>query len=368
MPINILYDFQIFSEQRYGGISRYIYEIAKRIAKSREFDVEILSPLYINNYLKDADDGLVRGKYIPAIPNTGKIIKYLNKIVSRSIVNKNTPDLIHQTYYWGDEDLSAVNNTKYVLTVHDMINEKLSGYFQDSASVTKCKLNAVKRADHIICVSESTKTDLLDMVDIDHNKISVIHHGCTKNSQDSEQTKPIITSPYVLFVGQRAIYKNFKRLLTAFSNYNIEKDFTLVCFGGGEFLNSELEMIRKLGLKEHNAIQIGGQDSVLMNLYANASAFICPSIYEGFGMPLLEAMASQCPVICSNTSSFPEVAGVAAEYFDPYDTESIGTAMERVLYSQEVSQNLIELGYKNVALFSWEQCTEKTMSAYLEMV
>ncbi|MEM2154884.1 MAG: glycosyltransferase family 1 protein, partial [Nitrososphaeria archaeon] len=147
----------------------------------------------------------------------------------------------------------------------------------------------------------------------------------------------------------------------------IKHDFKIVCFGGGLFSAEEIDLMIKLGLSEDQVIQISGDDKTLAHLYRNAAVFVYPSLYEGFGIPLLEAMSLGCPVICSNTSSFPEVAGNAAEFFDPYEADSIAVALENVLYSSEKSKHLVNLGYERVKNFSWEKCADETRSIYLSL-
>ena len=111
-------------------------------------------------------------------------------------------------------------------------------------------------------------------------------------------------------------------------------------------------------------IQISGNDTLLANLYTNAHAFVYPSLYEGFGIPLLEAMSLRCPVVCSNTSSLPEVAGEAAEFFDPYDVAHIIYSLEKVVYSNSISTDLLRLGLERVKKFSWDRCASQTYEIY----
>ena len=368
MSISIIYDYQIFSEQEYGGISRYIYEIAKRIYDTDGYDVSILSPLYINEYLKQAEQGLVVGKHINKMPKMGRVIKYIDSILSEITLNKRKPDILHETYYQINSLARKSKNTKTVLTVHDMIHEKFPEYFNDSKLSIKIKSQAIDRSDQVICVSENTKMDLLEYTNISEEKISVIHHGYPELDSLHRNEKPLISNPYILFVGQRWGYKNFDRFLEAFAKYTINNDFSLICFGGGEMSRSEIERMHKLGLNANDVIQISGDDTALSNIYTFASAFINPSIYEGFGMPLLEAMSHQCPVICSNASSFPEVAGNAAEYFDPFDIDSIGTAIKKVLYSSVLGNNMVKLGNENLTNYSWDKCSQETISVYMKIL
>ena len=147
------------------------------------------------------------------------------------------------------------------------------------------------------------------------------------------------------------------------TSQKIFKQFEIICFGGGRFTNIEWELFNQLGLKERIK-QFSGNDELLGQLYNSASVFVCPSLYEGFGLPLLEAMAHDCPVICSNTSSLPEVVGDAAELFDPFDIDSIGNALEKILFSTERREELINLGTHQLKHFSWKKCAEETLQIY----
>jgi glycosyltransferase involved in cell wall biosynthesis len=138
----------------------------------------------------------------------------------------------------------------------------------------------------------------------------------------------------------------------------------VVCFGGGDLREDELELMRELALSPALVEQVGGGDDVLAVYYENAAAFVYPSLYEGFGIPPLEAMALGCPVVCSNTSSIPEVVGDAGEYFDPADVDSIRTSLENVLQSNERRAELIQKGFKKRAEFSWERCAKETLKIY----
>jgi len=138
--------------------------------------------------------------------------------------------------------------------------------------------------------------------------------------------------------------------------------------GGKKFSQDETNLIQSLGLSTNKIRHINGDDQDLARLYRQASAFVYPSLYEGFGIPLLEAMSFGCPVVCSNTSSFPEVAGNACEFFDPYDHDSIAHALEKVLFSTELSKQLVELGKERIKSFSWEKCAAQTYAVYATLI
>ena len=185
-----------------------------------------------------------------------------------------------------------------------MIHEKYSEYLQPDDNMSYIKLQAINRADHVICISENTRKDLIELTNIPQAKTSVVHLGFSLWIYQRRGPK-IINRPYLLFVGHRGGYKNFRRFLQAYAtSKRLVQDFDVVCFGGFEFSSDELTFISSLGLTSNKVRRISGDDQVLANLYLNAAAFIYPSLYEGFGIPLLEAMSYQCPVVCSNAGFF----------------------------------------------------------------
>ena len=145
-------------------------------------------------------------------------------------------------------------------------------------------------------------------------------------------------------------------------------NYDLVTFGGGAFKPQELEMIRRLHLPLTQVRQISGDDRKLAALYEQAAMFVYPSLYEGFGLPPLEAMSFNCPVACSNISSMPEVVGNAAIQFDPLDTDSIANALIILASDPALRAKLIAFGESRVAMFSWEQCAKQTLEVYRAML
>ena len=364
--MRIIYDYQIFCLEEYGGISRYIYEVASRIAKREEFDVRILAPIYINKYLKNDNSNIVTGKYIPDIPKTKRILRYLNTAITRSFMQFLHADIVHETYYRACK--LSPKKAKTVITVVDMTHEIFGKYFREDDKTSFMKKEAVNRADHVICISKNTKKDLMEIFQVESSKISVVYLGHSLAITAPRLEGRIMANPYILYVGVRQGYKNFSRLLQAFAaSDRLKKDFRIVCFGGRGLSGAELNEINSLNLAPNSVVQVSGDDRILANLYEYASILVYPSLYEGFGIPPLEAMSFKCPVACSHTSSLPEVAGDAAEYFDPLDTESIRSAIETVVYSTDKSETLIARGLVRLNLFSWEACAQQTSAVYASL-
>jgi len=369
--MNILYDYQIFGLQRYGGISRYFYEIAKEIDQKYYLDnkVNIISPFFINEYINSLKrNSLVKGIKIKGDRKIGKILNYINKCISPILISQFKADILHSTYYF-DQSRFANFKGKRIITIHDMIHELFPENFRNSKKVIRAKREAIELADHIICISENTRNDLIKIMNIKYEKTSVIHHGFLSFKKITLKKNNNLQKPYILFVGNRDTYKNFKNLLLAYSsNNNLNRDFDLIAFGGGAFRNYELEFFKELKLKKSKIKYIEGNDNYLRDIYSEASVFVYPSLYEGFGLPPLEAMSCGCPVACSNNSSIPEVVGNAASFFDPSSISSISNSLESLLYDEEDQKKLVFAGYERIKDFGWDKCAKETFETYKKVI
>lgn len=365
----IEFDYQIFVEQEFGGISRYYCALATELRRHAGVTTKIVAPLHINAYLRDrpAVDAAI-GYYVKRLPRTGRLIKAASAVVFPTISRALQPDIVHETYYSAyPTDRLSVPRT---LTVYDMIHERFPGSFSARDPVSRRKASAVKRADHIFCISENTKRDLVETYDIPESHISVTYLGSDPIPLACTSIDDLFMDrPYLLYVGARGGYKNFSSLLDAYAaSAWIKHNFRLVCFGGGPLSIKELKRMKDLGLTRRDVHQIGGGDELLWALYRQAAVFVYPSLYEGFGIPPLEAMSADCPVACSLSSSIPEVVGSAGEYFDPTNTDSIRTALEVVLQSAERRGELVALGRARHAAFSWERCASETLAVYRKLI
>lgn len=366
MKLRIAYDPQVFSFQVYGGVSRYVCEIASIIARSDVANVKIVAPFSVCKYLDGIDEAIMAGFKAPQLKPLNLLFRLCSMVLGHIYLLVLNPRVIHETYFF--PYALGPKKAKRVLTVHDMIHEKFSSSQSSWGKASKYKSIAVHRADHIICISEVTKRDLIKIFNIDEEKISVIHHGYSVKDlsrKDPMLVNPIFTSQYLLYVGHRGVYKNFKRLVEAYAlSTEINSQFKIVCFGGEEFSPEELKNFSQLGIASEKITRFSGGDELLGCLYKNASAFVFPSLYEGFGFPPLEAMSNDCVVICSNAGSIPEVVGIAGEYFDPNDAGDIKRAMEKVLFQPERQRELRALGRERIQQFSWERCAEETLKVY----
>lgn len=363
--MRILYDYHAFSRQFYGGVSRYFVELASRISRLENTEVKILAPLYISHYLKELDPAIVSGRQFAQVPKAaGKLFNIYNHVATRYQTASYRPNIFHETYY-AARSIPLRSRQARVITVHDMIHERFPEYFPAWDRTAANKRLAVARADHVICISETTRRDLLDIININPGKISVVHHGFTSPPSQRVSSGQRVDGPYLLHVGIRSGYKNFQNLLEAYAGSPaLHRQYRLVCFGGGKFSTAEKSYLKTLGLAEDRLVWTGGSDSVLMKLYRHATAFVYPSLYEGFGIPLLEAMAHDCPVVCSNRGSIPEVVGDAGEFFDPCNTDSIAKAIENIVGSRKYADNLRAMGRQRILQFTWERCASATHAVY----
>ena len=363
--MRVLFDYQAFSIQRHGGVSRYFYEIANHLQTRAEFDVEILAPLYVCDYFSSRSLVMPRGFKVPLLSRTSIIRRFANAGISWVMSrHRQDIDVFHETYYSMADTKPA--SAKRVITVFDMIHEKFPDHFSNTASIAQVKLASILRADHVICISESTRQDLIAITNLDPKKTSVVHLGYGLDTRGASTPPPDLNGRnYLLYVGLRAGYKNFKVLLDAFAQSSaLRTSFVLVCFGGPPFTSDERLYMGSLGLDPEVVIYRAGNDRDLAGYYSSAVAFVYPSLYEGFGIPPLEAMSLGCPVICSTAGSLPEVVGNAAELFDPTDAEDLRRALEEVLDRPAHAKALVALGLKRTQMFSWEKCARETADIY----
>ena len=363
--MRIALDYQAFSLQSYGGISRYFTSLAQGLIDLQQ-QVQVFAPLHRNRYVSTLPSGVVNGhEFIKFPPQTKSLFAIYNQVVSRKKIANWQPHIVHETYYSGFG--SAPKNCPTVVTVHDMIHELFRGEFSALDKTIRLKRIAIERADHIICISENTKQDLMRLNGTPASKITVVHHGANQFFDRGIDSVDISNArPYLLYVGDRSYgYKNFFGLLKAVaSSKKLLKDFEIVAFGGKQFLSTELALIKSLGFSDNQVKQVNGDDTLLGKYYHAAQAFVYPSHYEGFGIPPLEAMAHKCPVISSNSSSMPEVIGDAAEYFLPSSTDNMRHAIESVVYSESRKDELRRKGLSRLPHFSWDKCSFETLVVY----
>ena len=380
--MKILYDYQAFEKQNYGGISRYFYELIIRLSKDENHDFVLPLAYSSNEYIKtfsriadqligEADfyrkfawgnnfRGKIRLFNIQQKLLSGFNTRYnANRNLSLGALKDEKYDLFHPTYY-ETYHTGYRRNIPLVITVHDMIHELYPEYFPKNDPTAANKKLLCEKADRIIAVSENTKNDLVNLLNIPEEKIKVIYHG---SSLMVKPVSPLLQQPYLLYVGNRSSYKNFKFCVNAIAPLMKELSLQLVCCGGVNFKKEEIDFFTGLNIADH-LLYFPGGDENLTSLYQHAAAFIFPSRYEGFGIPVLEALACNCPCILSSGGSLPEIAGDAALYFDPENAASLQAGVKKILHDESLRKKLKEKGAERSAEFSWDRTYSQTIELY----
>jgi glycosyltransferase involved in cell wall biosynthesis len=360
--MKILYDYKIFYQQNAGGISNYFYNLGNEILKLNE-DIRIYSPIHKNLYLKKIKYKKNKNYFIPNLPSVGKsFYENINHKLTDNFIKNFQPDIVHETYY---SNKNYDKKCKTVCTVYDMINEIYPKNFSNSKIVSKMKLETIRRSDKIICISYKTKEDLINIFSINENKIDVVYLASGFSNNNSNINLKKRYSNFLLFVGSRYGYKNFENFIKAYSRSSILKNnFKLLFFGGEKISKFDYQVLNENKLNLSDILFLDDSNSNLEFLYKNVAALIYPSLYEGFGIPILEAMTFGCPVLSSDGGSLKEVGGDGIEYFDPNEIDDISHKLEKVLFSEKILRNQIEYGLKRCKKFSWKKCADKTLKIY----
>ncbi len=369
--MKILYDHQSFSGAKYGGVARYFYDLMHNLKYGQKVEVDLALQFSNNDYLKNGDiKKITRFSLFLGYGKTNLLFSHLNRLISVFKIARHDFDVFHPTFF-KDYFVPFLGKKPFVITYHDAIPEKfpepyalLDGFDKNH------KQKILDKAAKIIAVSENTKKDLLENFIIAPEKIEVIYHSTHFSTFKPAKDFDIVTpQKYLLYVGSRYNYKNFEGFANAVEPLlKKDKDLRVIFGGNGKFTEFEQNLFKELGISEkviHYEIE---SDDVLYRLYQKAVAFVYPSLYEGFGIPILEAFACGCPVVLSNTSSFPEVARDAAIYFDPEKVEDITNQMEVILNNAELRLDLVKKGYERLKDFSPEITAEKTLEVYKSVV
>jgi glycosyltransferase involved in cell wall biosynthesis len=363
--MNVVFDGQIFSFQDYGGISRYYCELIKQFSAMEGVEPSLIIQYSNSRYLPEID--FIHAKHFfpyRRFKGRNEIIKLLNRnYVRRNYQGQSQPDVFHPTYY-DPYFLSLLDDTPFVLTIYDMSHELYPHLFSRFDFTAENKMKVSAKANRIIAISEHTKKDIITLLNIPASKIDVIPLATTFSPDKTSKADISIPDKYFLYVGKRNTYKNFLFLLYAMKDlHQTGSHYSLICAGGGKFSAQEREVIRKLQLSD-KIIQMDVDDNVLMRLYSKAQAFVFPSLYEGFGIPILEAFACGCPALLSNRSSLPEVGGNAAIYFDPESISDLSEKLARLIEDKDLTDDMRNNGLNRLKLFSWENTACLTLDTY----
>jgi glycosyltransferase involved in cell wall biosynthesis len=371
--VKILFDTQIFDWQINGGISRYFVELIQRLDKGQDADVLFKCRHSYNTYIQNSK-WLVNKPMFKNINFKGKLrlLKTLNQRLNWEYPIKNLKrgsfDIFHPTYY-ETYFFKHIEKKPFVLTVYDLTHEKFFGKTPSVQQLLERKKKLINAATHIVAISENTKKDVVEEYGIDPSKVTTIYLASSFDpGNKSSATAKDIPGEYILFVGSRSGYKNFNGFINEAAPVLKQKNVKLVIAGGGDLSAAEQSLFNKLGIADHIIAFSHVSDDHLKRLYEKALVFIFPSLYEGFGIPVLEAMQCNCPVLLSNNSSLPEVGGDAAAYFDPASEGDLQTILSKLIEDKDGREKMKTDGMLQAAKFSWDNTAKEHIKLYQSLL
>ena len=352
----ILFDNIVFSLQKAGGVSCVWKELIERVQQKTGFESYFLDyKSGLNNISRN--ELLIENQFII---NSDKIPVFLERYMNPTIDTFKSDYIFHSSYY----RTCSSKHAKNITTVHDFVYEKYrTGMPRLVHQLQKKK--AVFNSDAVICVSNNTKIDLLTLYpQLEEKKVFVVHNGVSSLFRKIQREKVPESiqklGNYVLYIGNRTdAHKNFNSLI-----YALEKreDINLVLIGGGILNDSESTHLNNR--IKNRYFHLGHCSNEELNtLYNFAFALVYPSVYEGFGIPVLEAQRAGCPVIATNRSSISEIAGPEALLMEAGDPEEIRASID-LLQNATFRKNLMEAGLKNSNSFSWDKMASEVLNIY----
>lgn len=378
---SVLFDTAVFANNPTGGIARYFRDLYAGLAGRRELSVRFWSNPNANPHVLSQVPAVCWNQSNFRIPGLDrfagvlgrKLNDHLTAWVRRNEVSAMLPGIYHGTSYRGVPRFAA--SFRKVCTVYDMIHEMRNDVGDPWHDLyVEQKRSAVASADRVICISEWTRGNLLDIYPgLDCHRVKVVRLGVSPFWADNEgvresggQAASISARPYFLYVGNRGGYKNWEFAVSAFASCQQLSEFDLVCTGA-PFTAKEKVFLHQLRIADRVQSWPNVSDSVLRMLYQNAVALVFPSRDEGFGLPILEAFASGCAVVLSDTEVFHEVAGDAGQYFSVNESESFQAACLQVL-DEGVHGVKRRLRVARAAEFTRERMADETFTIYKKLV
>ena len=356
-----------------AGIARYTYQLVSSLLeldKSNDYVLYAFSSKPEQDVFKSERAQFRPHKWQPQLLKTYFLLLRLLNLSADSFTKE--ADIVHST----DFVLPVSKNKPSIITIHDLAFRRFPSFytFKNRTYMNSMAKFSAKRADKIITYSDSTKKDVIKFLSIDEKKISVIPLGVEDKFKPAseEEIKKIkadlgLPDNYIITLGTLQPRKNLEALIDAFARLKKDKAIPhkLVIVGEKGWNNEKL-LTKLAGLDIAEDIVLTGfiEDNQLPSLYSGATALVYPSLYEGFGLPVLEAMACGVPVACSNTSSLPEIAGEAALLFDPTDVDQIYSSIQKLLLDEKLRKTLGEAGIKRARQFTWEKTAKQTLSLY----
>jgi len=362
-------------DKKRTGVNNYLYNLIKNMIVNGKAD-----EISLIHYEK-SDDPIYSKVNDIIIPE--KPLKLTSALGIPQAVKNADIDILHVPVHWYNQITPFVFNRKIkkVLTVHDLTPILFPEMHTRETNLTwRSSLKFIKnRTNIMICVSESTKTDCVKLLNIPEKRLRVIPLSADEQYKPLKNKKQIhdelkqeynIDFPFILFVGTLEKRKNVPTLIKSF--YKLKKskvDHKLVVVGGKGWKYTKIfDLIEELNLKNEVIFTDYVSDEYLVKLYNAADLFVYPSLYEGFGLPPLEAMACGCPVITSNTSSLPEVVGDAGIMIDPNDINSLTESMLKILTNNQLREEMSKKSLERAKMFSWKKTAKETWNVYEDVV
>jgi glycosyltransferase involved in cell wall biosynthesis len=363
--VRIAVDHQVTSLQDAGGMSRYHYELARQFRGHEGVLLDLLlgGQRSVLPFTELEGQGVRveswKSRLRPGYPRYAMNALWIAAIAPL----RGRYDIYHASYQRWEP---AIRHRALVATHHDATQERFPELFPNAAAIRARKGRLYRRADIVICVSESARQDLLDIYGVEEARTRLVYHGVTPLVGVAGAFDDGDGRPYVLYVGSRSVYKNFLALLRAFAKAEPARAMRLVAAGGGAWSEEERAAIARQRLEDRVVLLPRVDEARLGALYRGAALLVYPSLYEGFGLPPLEAMSVGCPVLVGRTSSLPEICGHAAYYFDPAAEGALTEALGRLLGDAALLGAKADAGRVWAGRYTWELAATGTLAVYRE--
>ena len=355
--MKLIHDNIIYSIQKWGGISNYWSEIRKNIIVNSNLEVtnlEVETNIISNNFKNDQNFEIIKDRR--------HFVKFLERY-QNPFPKLDENHLYHSSYYRYSKNPKSINIT----TAHDFTYELHWSGIKKYVHIAQ-KTKALNNSNSIICISNFTRDLMLKLYpNLSKKRIEVIYNGINaKELLDNSKLnfKKFIRfeeDEYALYIGDRkALYKNFRIACRAVELSKVP----LVIVGGGSLTSNELLLLQNINYQH----VLFASDQELSYLYSKALLLLYPSISEGFGIPLIEAQILGCPIISTNKSCIPEIAGEGAILLDKIDKYSLSSSIDEILRKSQTRDKLVELGYLNASRFSWDKTRKETIELYKDLI
>lgn len=369
--MRILYDHQAFSLQTHGGITRVFSELVRYLNAQSTATTDVLLGL-----------SSTTANFRKVISPPGRVIHLGTSPFSPGLLNYAVNDAIssligptlgkyqvyHSTYY---RFLPAIRAKYRVATHHDCGPEMFPQMYRNSRQIFRCKRELFRRADLIICVSEASRADLLRFYDVKPEKAVVVHNGISpmvRHPHGEMELHALLDGEFLLYVGSRSQYKNFDGLLRAFADSPIKRDYKLLVLGGGPPHRGHLKLVEELRLAGRVVFVPYASAALLAEAYSSAALLIYPSLYEGFGMPPLEAASLGCVSLVAANPATLEICRDAAFFFSPTDRQDLSAMLQVALGDTLGREDRVRVAKRLLDLYTWGECGRKTLDLYRRLL